>query len=383
MRGIRAGGAWLRVALVGLLGVTACSGGGGADPAPTTPVRPLVERAAVHAHRGASGYRPEETAAAYELAVEQGADSLEFDLVPTKEGRLVLRHEPEVNGPTDVSDHPELASLRTTKEVDGQSMSGWFVEDLTLSQVRTLRARERVPDVRQANMAYDGKESLLTLEEVLDLRDRLSRRAGREIAVVPEIKHSTHFHALGFDPEVELLRVLSARGLNRPDAPVWVQSFELTNLQRLRTLGYRARTVFLAAPRGAPVDLASTGDPRDYARLLSAEGLRSLAAARVDAIGPDKSLVVPLDGERLGTPTGLVARAHAAGLQVFVWTLRADNAFLPESLQTDGHPGELGRADAEVTAYLRAGVDGLFCDQPDVCVRARDAAGGGTASATS
>jgi glycerophosphoryl diester phosphodiesterase len=351
-----------------------CSGGGGSDDdaTPTTTVRPLEARPLVHAHRGASGYRPEETAAAYELAVEQGADSLEFDLVPTKEGRLVLRHEPEVNGTTDVSDHPALASLRTTKEVDGQSMSGWFVEDLTLAQVRTLRARERLPDVRQANMAFDGKEPLLTLDDVLDLRERLSKAAGREIAIVPEIKHSTYFHRLGLDPEAEFLRVLTTHGLNRPDAPVWLQSFELTNLTRLRELGYRGRTVFLAASRGAPFDLVSSGDDRDYADLLSADGLRSLAAAKVDAIGPDKSLVVPVDGDALGTPTGVVVRAHAAGLRVFVWTLRADNAFLPESLQTGGHPGDLGRADVEVAAFLRAGVDGLFCDQPDICVRARD-----------
>ncbi len=361
--------------LVLLLGLAAgCSGGAPEDPAPTRAVRPLEAKVLVHAHRGASGYRPEETAAAYELAVEQGADSLEFDLVPTKEGRLVLRHEPEVNGTTDVAAHPELASLRTNKEVDGQSMTGWFVEDMTLAQVRTLRARERLPDVRQANMAFDGREPLLTLDEVLDLRDRLSRSSGREIAVVPEIKHSTYFHALGLDPEAELLRVLTARGLNGADAPVWVQSFELTNLVRLRELGYLGRTVFLAASRGAPYDLSSRGDDRDYADLLGPDGLRSLAAAKVDAIGPDKSLVVPVDGDALGEPSGLVARAHAAGLRVFVWTLRADNAFLPDDLQTDGHPGDLGRADVEVTAFLRAGVDGLFCDQPDICVKARQAA---------
>ncbi len=352
----------------------ACTGGGGGDvPAPTTTVRALVDRPFVHAHRGASGYRPEETAAAYALAVEQGADSLEFDLVPTKDGQLVLRHEPEVNGTTDVADHPELAALRTTKEVDGQSMSGWFIEDMTLAQVRTLRARERLPDVRQANMVYDGRFPLLTFDEVLDLRARLSASAGREVAVVPEIKHSTYFHALGLDPEAEFLRVLTAHGLDRADAPVWLQSFELTNLQRLRDLGYKGRTVFLAASRGAPYDLATSGDDRDYADLLSVGGLRGLAEAKVDAIGPDKSLVVPLEGDGLGQPTGLVARAHAAGLLVFVWTMRADNAYLPESLQTDGHPGDLGRGDAEDQAFLAAGVDGLFCDQPDVCVRARQA----------
>ncbi len=326
----------------------------------------------VLAHRGASGYRPEHTIAAYELAVAMGADYIEPDLVMTRDGVLVDRHEPEISGTTDVAAHPEFASRKTTKVLDGVSTTGWFTEDFTLAELRTLRAVERLPAVRQENTLYDGRYEVPTFEEVLRVRERLSREYGREIGIIPEIKHSTYFHAAGLNPERALVDAVSRHHLNRSSAPLWVQSFELGNLVALREQhGYRAKSVFLASASGAPYDLVVADDPRTYRDLLAPAGLTSLSRW-VDGIGPDKALVIPrrADGT-LGSPTGLVADAHAAGLKVTPYTFRAENTFLPVDYRVGTNPADFGRAIDEVVAYLRTGVDGVFCDQPDICVTAR------------
>jgi glycerophosphoryl diester phosphodiesterase len=326
----------------------------------------------VIAHRGASGYRPEHTTAAYELAVAMGADYIEPDLVMTRDGVLVDRHEPEISGTTDVADHPEFADRRTTKVLDGVATTGWFTEDFTLAELKTLRAKERLPQIRQENTLYDGRYTVPTFAEVLALREKLSREYGRPVGIIPEIKHSTYFHARGLDPEAALMKLVRQYSLNRADAPLWVQSFELTNLVALRDkFGYRAQEVFLASGSGAPYDLQSSGDPRTYADLLTPKGLRGLART-VDGIGPDKDLVVArrADGS-LGAPTGLVAAAHAAGLVVTPYTFRAENAFLPTDYRVGSNPADFGHAVDEDVAFMRAGVDGLFCDQPDICVTAR------------
>ena len=222
-------------------------------------------------HRGASGYRPEHTLAAYELAARMGADYIEPDLVTTSDGVLVARHEPEIGGTTDVADHPEFADRWTTKTIDGVACTGWFTEDLTLAELKTLRARERIPAVRQPNTLYDGRFEVPTFTEVLELRERLSDELHREIGVYPETKHPSYFAALGRPLEPALVRALTDAGLNRSDAPVFVQSFETGNLQGLgRTL--EVRLVQLVGAQGAPADLVAAGDPRTYADLVTPGG---------------------------------------------------------------------------------------------------------------
>jgi glycerophosphoryl diester phosphodiesterase len=322
-------------------------------------------------HRGASGYRPEHTLASYELAARMGADYMEPDVVITKDGVLVCRHEPEISGTTDVTLHPEFAGRRRTKSLDGAEVTGWWVEDFTLAELRTLRAVERLPAVRQENTMYDGRFRVPTLQEVFNLRRELSRRLGREIGVYPETKHPTYFQKLGKPLESRLLGLLRRNGLNRPSAPVFVQSFETTNLQELRELGLRTRSVQLTSASGAPFDLVSQGDPRTYADLVTPAGLRRIASY-ADGLGPDKSQVIPrkADGS-LGRPTALVDDAHRAGLLVHPYTFRAENTFLPTDYRRGTVASDFGRGIDEQVAYLEAGVDGLFTDQPDVGVVAR------------
>ena len=324
----------------------------------------------VIAHRGASGYRPEHTLAAYELAVHMGADYIEPDLVMTKDGVLVDRHDPEIGETTDVGDRPEFADRRTTRQVDGLSVTGWFVDDFTLVELKTLRARERLPDIRWESSTFDGRYEVPTFEEVLEQRERLSRSTGRTIGVIPEVKHSTYLHREGFDPEAEVARLVSVYGLDHPEAPLWVQSFELTALRDLRTEhGLRARTTFLTSDSGGPYDLHEQGTT--YAELTTRESMRELSRW-VDGLGPAKDQVVARreDGS-LGEPTPFVEDAHNAGLTVMPYTFRAENEFLPTDYRLGADPAAFGRALDEVLVFLRAGVDGLFCDQPDVCIEAR------------
>ena len=324
----------------------------------------------VIAHRGASGYRPEHPVAAYDLAVRMGADYIEPDLVMTRDGVLVDRHEPEISHTTDVADHPELADRRTTKEIDGQQVTGWFADDLTLAELKTLRCRERITGLRQQSSMYDGRDEVLTFEETLQLRERLSAEHGREVGIIPEIKSSTYLHGLGLDPESELVRLVDAYGLNAPEAPMWVQSFEVGNLRALREEhGYRARLFLLMTVQGGPFDLVAEGT--SYSDLLRPDALRELARW-IDGIGPDKSQVIPREADgSLGQPSSVVRDAHAAGLLVMPWTFRAENSFLPTDLRVGDHLSHFGRAIDEVGIFLEAGVDGIFCDQPDIGLVAR------------
>lgn len=323
----------------------------------------------VIAHRGASGYRPEHTAPAYDLAVRMGADYIEPDLVMSSDGVLVVRHEPEIGSTTDVAQHPRFAARRTTKTIDGEQVTGWFAEDFTLAELKTLRAVERLGDLRPDSALHDGRHTILTFEETLELRESLTERHGREVGIIPEIKHPTYLHGLGLGPEAELVRLVTASGLNSATAPMWTQCFEVSTLKALReSHGYRARTLLLMTEYGGPYDLAETGTT--YADLSTREALTDLSTW-VDALGPDKQQVIALrpDGS-LGDPTPLVAAARAAGVQVMPWTFRAENAFLPVDYRLGDDPGRHGRAVAEARAFVQAGVDGLFCDHPDVCVEA-------------
>jgi glycerophosphoryl diester phosphodiesterase len=328
----------------------------------------------VIAHRGACGYRPEHTLAAYELAAHLGADYLEPDLVLTADGVLVARHEPEIGGTTDVAARPEFGRRRTTRTIDGEETTGWFADDFTLAELRSLRAVERIPELRPRNAGYDGCFPIPTFDEILDLRARLSRERGREIGVYPETKHPGYFAALGRPLEPALVAALRRAGLDRPDAPVYVQSFETANLRALRA-ELRVPLVQLVAAAGAPADLVAAGDPRTYADLVTPAGLAEIASY-ADAIGPEKDLVIARDPTgRLGAPTSLVAAAHAAGLRVHAYTFRNENRFLPADLRAAGPDTAPGDAVGEYVAFLAAGVDGVFSDHPDTAVRARASAG--------
>ena len=344
--------------MTGLMVVSAGSGGG----------RPIVI-----AHRGASGERPEHTLEAYRLAIEQGADFIEPDLVSTKDGVLVCRHENEISGTTNVASQPGFASRRATKTIDGASVTGWFTEDFTLAELETLRARERLPRLR--GTAFDGRFAIPTLEEVLALvasSNASPERKGRPIGLYPETKHPTYFEGLGLPLEKPLLDALRRHGLDRADAPVFIQSFEVGNLRRLAALT-PAPLVQLIDAGGRPWDFTDGRFARTYADMVRPEGLRDIASyAR--GIGVHKGLVVPRDGQgRSLPPTPLVRDAHAAGLLVHVWTLRAENEFLPAELRRGPDPASRGDMAAEAALFLKAGVDGTFTDHPAIGVAARDA----------
>jgi glycerophosphoryl diester phosphodiesterase len=322
--------------------------------------RPLVV-----AHRGASGYRPEHTLAAYALAVEQGADYIEPDLVPTSDGVLVARHENEISGTTDVSDRPEFAERRTTKTIDGVEDTGWFTEDFTCAELRTLRARERLPAVRPANRRFDGQYRVPTLDEILRFAARTRTRAGAPVGVYPETKHPTYFRSIGLGIEEPLLRSLREHGFSEPGAPVFLQSFETTNLLALaETTDYRL--IQLIEPIGSPYDLIVAEDPRSYADLITEQGLKAISCYAF-GVGLPKSVMIPRgeDGTLLH-PTPVIEQAHHAGLIVHGYTFRQENFFLPRQYRSGGEPNAVGDLAGELTAFLAAGLDGVFVDQADV-----------------
>ena len=303
-------------------------------------------------HRGASGERPEHTLAAYALALDQGADFIEPDVVPTKDGQLVARHENEISGTTNVADHPEFAARRTIKTIEGKEVAGWFTEDFTLAELKTLRARERLPQLRPANTAY-ADEPIATLDEVI----ALARARGK--GVVAEVKHSSYFASIGLPIEQRLVETFARHGWTKADDPVWIESFEVANLKALRGMT-KLKLVHLVDDKGAPVD----GGADSYAAMITPHGLKQVAGY-ADGLGAAKALVIPRDGEgRSLAPTKLVQQAHAAGLKVIVWTLRSENFFLPAALRDGSDPRARGRAQDEVRMFVKAGVDGIFTDHP-------------------
>jgi glycerophosphoryl diester phosphodiesterase len=330
------------------------------------------ERLLVIGHRGAPGYRPEHTLASYELAARMGADYIECDVVITSDGVLVCRHENEISGTTDVADHPEFADRRTTKTVDGVELTGWFTEDFTLAELETLRAVERLPDVRQENTLYDGLFQIPTLDEYLEVREELSDELGREVGAYIETKHPTYFDSVGLPLEGALMADLRQADLTDHGDPVFLESFETTNLRVLDAAGVQLPLVQLLAATGAPADLVAAGDPRTFADLSTAAGL-AWVAGYADGVGPDKSQVIPVapDGT-LGQPTSFVADAHAVGLLVHPYTFRNENTFLPPALQKGDDPADYGDAIEEQLRFWEAGVDGLFTDNPDTGVLTRD-----------
>lgn len=318
------------------------------------------KRPIVIAHRGASGERPEHTPMAYRLAIEQGADFIEPDLVVTKDGHLVVRHENEIAGATDVASRPEFAARKTEKVIDGQRIAGWFTEDFTLAELKTLRARERLPQLRPGSAKFDGREAIPTYQEVVDLAKAESRRTGRTIGTYPEMKHPTYFAGIGLPLEQRLADALRKNGLDSRTAPVFVQCFEVAPLKTFMGLS-RARRVMLVGQTGAAVPTRTRED------------LKAIAAF-ADGLGPEWPLVVPVVDGALGPPTKLVEMAHAAGLAVHPWTVRAENAFLPAKLKRGASPADHGDVEALMNAIYGSGVDGVFSDFPQLAARARGAA---------
>jgi glycerophosphoryl diester phosphodiesterase len=320
-------------------------------------------------HRGASGYRPEHTLAAYQLAIDLGADYIEPDLVSTKDRVLVARHENEIGATTDVGVRPEFASRRTTKVIDGVSITGWFTEDFTLAELKTLRAKERIPALRPTNTAFDGLEQIPTLQEVIDLAHR------SDVGIYPETKHPSYFDGIGLSLEEPLVATLSRNGYTKRSSPVFIQSFEVANLKELNRMT-RVPLVQLISDVGKPFDFVLAGDPRTYADLATPAGLREIARY-ADGAGANKNLIVPRDAaNRLLGPTSFVRDAHRAGLVVHPWTFRRENSFLPADFR-EGNPASpvyeaaTGDFPAELRLFYRLGVDGVFSDNPDVAVAAR------------
>lgn len=323
----------------------------------------------VIAHRGASGYRPENTIAAIDLAVELGAEWIELDLVSTADGVLVVRHENEISSTTDIASRAGFASRRTTRRVDGEPLTGWFTEDLTLDELKSLRATERRPDLRAASARYDGRYDVPTLDDVLTYLGCVNAQREVPVGVYLELKHPTYFADRGLGLLEPLLADLGRHDLLRDGAPVWLESMETGVLRELATRVGCPLTQLM--DKGRPYDLTAAGDPRTYRDLCTPAGLAEIATyAR--RIGPNKGQVVPRDGrQRLGKPTGLTVDAHAAGLDVHVWTLRSENAYLPRELRRGPSMDAMGDADAEYAAFFDAGVDGVFTDFVDTALAAR------------
>jgi glycerophosphoryl diester phosphodiesterase len=322
-------------------------------------------------HRGASGYRPEHTLEAYRLAVRMGADYIEPDLVSTKDGVLVARHENEISGTTDVANHPEYADRYDPERIiDGTKYSGWFTEDFTLAELKTLRAKERLPGVRPTNTAFDGQFQVPTLQEVIDLARAEGAARGRTIGIYPETKHPTYHQTIGLSLEEPLVRVLAANGLTQRTDPVIIQSFETANLRKLDGM-VDVKLAQLLDATGRPYDFAVSGDPRTYADLAEPDGVKWISDY-ADGIGANKNLIVPRDAAgKLLAPSGLVSDAHDVGLIVHAWTFRAENAFLPADFRIGTDPNARGDITAEYELFFGLGVDGVFADHPDTAVGAR------------
>lgn len=355
-------------AFMALVSLTAC----GSSKVLRT-IAPLPDKLVI-GHRGASALRPEHTLESYAKAIDDGAHVIEPDLVSTKDGVLVARHENEISGTTNVASKPEFAARKTTKLIDNISTTGWFTEDFTLAELHTLRARERIPVNRPDNTAFDDQFLIPTFQSVIDLALAKTHETGRTIAIYPETKHPSYFKSINLPLEKRLVDALNANGYRGRTAPVFIQSFEVSSLKEIRQLT-DVRIVQLLSRNGRPEDFRLAGDARTYADLSAVAGLREIATY-ANGIGPEKNMVIPRNAQNiLGTPTALVANAHAAGLTVHPYTFRPENPFLPADLRHGdvASPSARGDLAAEITMFLRAGIDGFFTDDPAIGRAALDA----------
>ena len=362
---------WLAALAAGLLGSTTLTDNGHArDRTDQTPIGAPI----VIAHRGASGYLPEHTLAAYSVAILQGADFVEPDLVMTKDGHLVARHDNVLDLTTDVAERAAFASRRTTKVVDGVTITGWFSEDFTLAEIKQLRAIERIPAARPANTRFNGQFEVPTLQEIIDLVKAHEKATGRRLGLYPEIKHPTYFDSLGLSMEEPLVRTLHRNGYEGKRDRVYIQSFEISNLKNLRRMT-RLPLVQLLWLEGKPYDVEAGGGTLTYDQMATAEGLKQIAKY-ADGVGPEKNhFIIPLDAAGNLNPanvTRFVVNAHAAGLLVHPYTFRAENRFLPANYRSSADPNALGNVEEEIQVFLQTGIDGFFTDQTNLGVRARD-----------
>ncbi|WP_396668765.1 glycerophosphodiester phosphodiesterase family protein [Microbacterium sp. R86528] len=321
-------------------------------------------------HRGAPGYRPEHSRSSYDLALAMGVDAVEPDVVLSRDGVLVVRHENEISGTTDVADRAEFADRRTTKSIDGVALTGWFTEDFTWNELSTLRCRERLAEIRPASATFDDSQPVLRLRDVLDLVRAGSREHGRRIGVVLEVKHATYFASLGWNMGEVVAAELADAGWASGELPLTIESFESTVLFDLQRRGVAASFIYLLESSGRPFDLASTEGKSaiTYQQTAAPEGLDALAG-RVDGISVDKRMILAPDKlGRLSGPTNVVSDAHARGLLVFTWTCRPENKFLARSVRTKGGPADFGDYEAEWAMIRDADIDGVFVDHPDLGV---------------
>ena len=361
---------WLPVAawtalLLGVVGAAT----GTSTKKPWTPAAPIVI-----AHRGAPGYLPEHTLAGYALAVFQGADFIEPDLVMTKDGELIARHEPMLDDTTDVSSRPEFASRKTTKALDGVDVNAWWAEDFTLAEIKQLKARERIPKIRPANSRVDDQLQIPTLQEVIDLARRLEAVTGRRIGIYPETKHPTYTRSRGLNMEEALVKVLKRNGYEAEHERIFIQSFETANLKELARMTKMPLVQLFGSATARPYDVVATGGSLTYAQMATAAGLEEIATY-AQGVGPSKSYVIAAVGGVLAASNAstFVRDAHAAGLVVHPYTYRVENQFLPTNLRSGGDPNARGDLQAEIRMFLAAGIDGFFTDNTDVGVKARDA----------
>ncbi|WP_431074081.1 glycerophosphodiester phosphodiesterase family protein [Microbacterium phyllosphaerae] len=313
-------------------------------------------------HRGAPGYRPEHSRSSYELALAMGVDAVEPDVVATKDGVLIVRHENEISGTTDVAEHPEFADRKTTKRVDGQALTGWFTEDFTWDELTTLRSRERLPEVRLSSASFSGSQAILRLTDVLDIVRDGSVEHGREIGVVLEVKHATYFASIGLDLAPLIERDLRAAGWADGELPLIVECFESSILGQLKARGIAASYIYLIEASGRPYDLlvAQGKKALTYKATVAPTGLDGLVG-QVDGISVNKRML-------LEAGNTIVPDAHARGLKVFTWTCRPENAFLSAEFRGSGGKGAYGDYEAEWGVIARTGVDGVFVDHPDLGV---------------
>jgi len=355
-----------------LIGLVGCNDDDKTENTPTTPEYQLP-KILVIGHRGASALRPEHTLASYQKAIDDGADFIEPDLVSTKDGVLVTRHENEIGGTTNVSTLTQFADRKITKNIDGKDLTGWFTEDFTLSELQQLKARERIPEFRPANTAYNDLYPVPTLEQVIELAEANYKKTGKIIGLYIETKHPTYFKNRNLAMEDTLLKTLAKYKYTRDIAPIYLQSFEVSNLKYLKdqldlhkTIKHAQIIQLYDAKTSQPADFVESGETKTYADLATAEGLKDVAKY-ANGVGPSKGYILNFNDKGSVQTTSFISDAHTVGLKVHPYTFRPENNFLPAPLKcSQDKPAERCPSGAlkEFEAYFKAGVDGIFTDDP-------------------